>query len=295
MTSSTANWRFERLSANAREAAELASLGAGLSLSAWLTRLIEETCAAEGVAPSGGASTVLDFAPEKNRNLGPAPLVPPAVADAAIVAAPLRRQAANAGATMLPVAALTPANLGTRQSDDTPDALIADLAKHGVRQPLLVRRAAGTADRFEIICGHRRWRAAQRIGLARVPVMLCSYNDGQAILASLSENTPLGDLSPIEEAQAYLDLLTRCAVDVPAIAQASGRDRQHIVRAMRLLGLPALVRQLISGGQLTAEHAYLLLDSPDPAALAEMILGEKLTVEAARQRLSGHPSREARS
>ncbi len=292
MTSSTAEWRFERLSKSAREAAEIASLGAGLSLSAWLARLIEETCASEGVARPSAAPTGLDFAPEKTRTQA-ATLPAPPPADAATLAPP--PQAANVGATMLPVAALTPANLGTRQGEDTPDALVADLGKRGVRQPLLVRRAAGTADRFEIICGHRRWRAAQRIGLARVPAMLCSYDDGQAILASLAENTPLGDLSPIEEAQAYLNLLTRCGVDASAIAQACGRDRQHIVRAVRLLGLPPLVRQLIGGGQLTSEHAYLLLDSPDPAALATTILGEKLSVEAARQRVSATASREVRS
>jgi ParB family transcriptional regulator, chromosome partitioning protein len=293
MTSSTADWRLERLSKGAREAAEIASLGAGLSLSVWLARLIEETCAGEGIARPSAVPTGFDFAPEKPRTQ--AAMAPvPEVAEAP-TSAPPPLQAASVDTTMLPVAALDPANLGTRQGDETPESLVADLAKRGVRQPLLVRRAVGTAGRFEIICGHRRWRAAQRIGLARVPVTLCSYDDGQAILASLAENTPLGDLSPIEEAQAYLNLLTRCAVDAAAIAQACGRDRQHIVRAVRLLGLPPLVRQLVSGGQLTSDHAYLLLDSPDPAALAAMILGEKLSVEATRQRLSMTAGREARS
>jgi ParB family transcriptional regulator, chromosome partitioning protein len=294
MTSSTADWRLERLSKGAREAAEIASLGAGLSLSAWLARLIAETCAREGIERPRVAPADRDFVPEKPRAQAAIAPAPPVVAEAATIAPP-PLQAANIDATMLPVAALDPASLGTRQGEDTPDELVTDLATRGVRQPLLVRRAAGTAGRFEIICGHRRWRAAKRIGLARVPVTLCAYDDGQAILASLGENTPLGDLSPIEEAQAYLNLLTRCAVDAGAIAQACGRDRQHIVRAVRLLGLPPLVRQLISGGQLTSEHAYLLLDSPDPAALAAMILGEKLSVEATRQRLSMTAGREARS
>jgi ParB family chromosome partitioning protein len=293
MTSSTADWRLERLSKGAREAAEIASLGAGLSLSAWLARLIEETCTSEGIARPSLAPARRVFAPEKPRTQAAKASAPPAVAEVATIVPAL--PATSVDATMLPVAALDSANLGTRQGDDTPEALVADLAARGVRQPLLVRRAVGTAGRFEIICGHRRWRAAQRIGLARVPVMLCSYDDAQAILASLGENTPLGDLSPIEEAQAYLNLLTRCAVDAAAIAQACGRDRQYIVRAVRLLGLPPLVRQLVSGGQLTSEHAYLLLDSPDPAALAAMILGEKLSVEATRQRLSMTAGREARS
>jgi ParB family chromosome partitioning protein len=191
-----------------------------------------------------------------------------------------------AGATMLPVAAITPANLGTRRGEDLPEPLLADIATRGVRQPITVRRAAGNPERYEIICGHRRWRAAQRVGLGHIPAMLVTQDDAEAILASLTENLQLGNLSVVDEAQAYLRLLTQCAVDASVVTAAIGRDRKHIVQSMRLLGLPPLVRHLISAGMLSREHAYLLLDAPHPEALADAILAESLTVEAARQRLA---------
>lgn len=310
MTSPAASWQLERLSANARETAEAASVGAGLSLSAWLTRVIVETCAAEGVTPQSAAPIEVEHAepsavekvePNGVERVEPTPQsnadeslpLPLQEAKAAVEALALR-QPAPADVTMLPVDAMAPAKLGTRLGDDAPEALLADIAERGVRQPLLVRRSAGAPERFDIICGHRRWRGAQRAGLARVPATICTHDDGQAILASLAENMKLGDLSPLEEAHAYLQLLTRCAVETAAITAASGRDRPHIIRAMRLLGLPPSVRQLISGGLLSAEHTYLLLDAPNPQALAEAIVAEHLSVEAARQRF-GASSREVRS
>ena len=294
MTSTAAPWRLERLSATARETAEIASLGAGLSLSAWLAQVIGETCAAEGITAHAETPTVIAFAPERSREPD-APSPPRYAPTAPAIVEPLvPRQQPNPSANMIAVAAMGPANLGTRSDSDAPEALVTDIAKRGVRQALLVRRAANGSERFEIICGHRRWRAAQRIGLARVPVTIAELNDAQAVLASLGENIALGDLSALDEAQTYLRLLTRCAVDVAAIAQASGRDRQHVVRAVRLLGLPLPVRQLISSGRLSSEHAYVLLDAANPEALAEAITGEQLSVEAARQRLSAGTRGEAR-
>ncbi len=289
MTSPVAPWRLDRLSDSAREAAELAAIGAGMTLSAWLTRLINDACATEGVAPHENApvetSTVVEFArknPGGAAMTGSTGVLPPA-------------PALDGGATMLAVTALAPANLGTRTGESVPEDLLADIAKRGVRQTLLVRRAAGAGNRFELICGHRRWRAAQRGGIAQVPAKICDYNDGQALLASLSENLPHGDLSAIEEAQAYFRLLTQCAVEISTVAEASGRDRQHIVRRLRLLGLPVRLRQLIAAGSISAEHADLLLDTTNPEGLADAILAERLSVEAAQQRLGVARSKEARA
>src|SRR5579862_1008334 len=134
MTSSPANWRLERLSAAARETAEIASLSAGLSLSAWLTKVIGETSAAEGVTPRNDAATVLEFAPEKNRSADDEPAAPRPIQTASAVVEPLApRQPANPGAAMLSVAAMAPANLGTRSDEATPESLVADIAKRGVR------------------------------------------------------------------------------------------------------------------------------------------------------------------
>jgi ParB family chromosome partitioning protein len=274
MSSSAAFWRLDRMSAGVREAAELASVGAGMPLSAWLTRLINDTAVAEGVS-TRDTSTVIEFA---RKSFDSTVVVPTGESPAPGPGAP-------ASATMLPVAAIAPANLGTRQGETVPESLLADIAKQGVRQALRVRRAAGANDRFELICGHRRWRAAQRGGLAQVPALLCNDDDGQAILASLAENLSGGDLSVIEEAQAYFRLLTQYAVEISAITQASGRERQSIVRRLRLLGLPVRLRQLIAAGSISPEHADLLLDATNPEGLADAILAERLSVETARQRL----------
>jgi ParB/RepB/Spo0J family partition protein len=355
MIAPAAQWQLDRLSTNAREAAEIASLGGGVSLSSWLTRLIGETCAAEGVAPPSEPPKILEFtreirdrapstpprspaapipansftpsamqpAPANAPAIDPAPVAPPQPAAAplifrptpvpaaapmpsptplvAAVSAPRPQAPAStptaaapqtipstwpAGATMLVVASIAAANLGTRRGEDLPEPLLADIATRGVRQPIIVRRAAANPERYEIICGHRRWRAAQRVGLGHIPAIVVTQDDPEAILASLTENLQLGNLSVIDEAQTYLRLLTQCAVDASVVAAAIGRDRKHIVQSMRLLGLPPLVRHLISAGMLSREHAYLLLDAPHPEALADTILAENLTVEAARQRLA---------
>lgn len=439
MTAPAAQWQLDRLSTSAREAAEIASLGAGVSLSSWLTKLISETCSAEGVAPPAEPPKILEFTREirdripstprlqpasmpmpANTSLPPLqppmqpsapqiqpsvmqPSAPPPVAPVEQTAAfhqpiqpphqptiapqpsaapiqptvfrpapaatpapvapaapmpaptplvapisayrpqpmptapiqqapvqqpmPLPPQAVPhapvaplppapvaptsfaapsafaqpaplgpptiaaphpvpAGATMLPVAAMVAANLGTRRGDDMPETLLADIATRGVRQPLIVRRSASNPEQYEIICGHRRWRAAQRVGLAQIPAIVVSQDDATAILASLAENLQQGNLSVVEEAQAYLRLLTQCAIDVSAVTAAIGRDRKHIVQSMRLLGLPPLVRHLIGSGMLSREHAFVLLDAPHPEALADAILAEHLSVDAARQRIA---------
>jgi ParB family transcriptional regulator, chromosome partitioning protein len=307
MTSGAANWRLEALSASTRAAAEIASLGAGVSLSAWLTQLITDTCAREASEAEGPVDDAAEtaespaetaLAPRENV-VAFAPHEGEAEESTAEPAetseTPLfSREAVSAGAVMLPVASMAPANLGSRRGDDIPDALLEDIAKRGVRQPLIVRGTPDAPERYDIVCGHRRWRAAQQAGLARVPAMLSADDDAHAILASLKENLALGDLSPIDEAHAYLRLLTRCATDAAAISQATGRERQHIIRTVRLLGLSARLRQLIAAGSLSAGHADLLLDASNPEALADMILGEHLSPEAARERLDAASTAEAR-
>ncbi|HXR85445.1 MAG TPA: ParB/RepB/Spo0J family partition protein [Stellaceae bacterium] len=327
MNSPAAPWQLDRLSTNARAAAESASRAAGMSLAAWLTKLISDTCAAEGVASLAEPPRILELMREipgralspriqptpaqpmafrapplaiapvtAYRTLGIAPtpaqptmqrtkptLQPQA---AAPVAASSTAQPVPAGATPLSVAALVAADLGTRGGDDVPEPLLADIATRGVRQPVVVRRSASNLAHYEIICGHRRWRAARRAGFAQIPAIVVVQDDATAILASLSENLQLENLSAIDEAQAYLRLLTQCNVDIAAVTAASGRDRTHIVQSMRLLGLPPLVRHLINGGLLSREHAFVLLDAPQPEGLADAIIAEQLSGAAARQRLA---------
>lgn len=321
MTSAAAPWKLDRLSTSAREAAGAAARGAGVSLSTWLTELITETCSAEGVASEAEPLKLLEFprAPRApSPRLQPVPMptapafsivpisayrpqpLPPISLQSAPAEPPLQPEPSTApppvavsadpplaaDATMLAVAVLVAADLGTRRGDDIPDTLLAAIATHGVREPVTVRRSASKPEQYEIVCGHRRWRAAQRIGFAQIPANIVTQDDATAVLASLTENLQHGDLSAIDEAQAYLRLLTQYAIDVSAVTTAIGHDRKHIVRSMRLLGLPPLVRHLIGSGMLSREHAFVLLDAAQPEALADAILTEHLSVEAARQRVA---------
>lgn len=188
---------------------------------------------------------------------------------------------------MLPVAALEPGGCGTRRTDDqVPPDLIMAIATDGLRQPLLVRRRHGSDDRYEIIAGVRRWRAAQRIGLTQVPAIVTDLDDAQSVLASLNENLHRGDLPPLDEARAYLRLLTQFSLNAVEVTKTISRDRQSVVRSMRLLGLPQRVRGLIDAGQISTDHAFLLLGAADAEQLGDMIVKEGLSLEETRRRLN---------
>jgi ParB family chromosome partitioning protein len=234
------------------------------------------------------AQPFASFAPVQPAPVQAAPVQPAAVQPIAaqpVAPAPVPHPL-PAGATMLPITAMVVANLGTRRGDDMPETLLADIATRGVRQPVTVRRSTSNPEHYEIISGHRRWRAAQRVGLAQIPAAVVTQDDATAVLTALAENLQQGNLPVLDEAQAYLRLLTQYAVDVSAVTAAIGRERKHVVQSMRLLGLPPLVRHLIGSGMLSREHAFVLLDAPQPEALADAILAEHLSVEAARQRVA---------
>lgn len=189
--------------------------------------------------------------------------------------------------TILPAAALEPGGCGTRGSDDqVPPDLITAIATDGLRQPLLVRRRRDSDGRYEIIAGARRWRAAQRIGLMQVPAIIADLDDAQSVLASLKENLHRGDLPPLDEARAYLRLLTQFSLSAVDVTKAINRDRQHVVRWMRLLGLPQRVREHIDAGKISTDHALLLLGAANAEQLGDMIVNEGLSQEETRRRLN---------
>jgi ParB family chromosome partitioning protein len=143
------------------------------------------------------------------------------------------------------------------------DELAQSIRSHGVIQPILVRRQG---DRTEIIAGERRWRAAQRAGLLKVPVVYRDTPDDQMLELALIENIQRENLNPIEEAQAYRRLADEFHLSQEAIAAAVGKDRATIANYMRLLKLPAEVRNDLASGALTMGHARALITLPDEAA-----------------------------
>jgi ParB family chromosome partitioning protein len=186
----------------------------------------------------------------------PSPGAAPAADSGA--AAALHAQAPDARPAELDIDLLTPNPRQPRLQMD--DARLEELAQsirtHGVIQPILVRRAV---DRIEIIAGERRWRAAQRAGLLKVPVLYRDVPDERMLEVALIENIQREDLNPIEEAQAYRRLADELHLSQEQIASAVGKDRATVANYMRLLKLPAEVRNDLASGAMSMGHARALV------------------------------------
>jgi len=158
------------------------------------------------------------------------------------------------------------------------EALAQSVKEKGVLQPLLVRPVEGEEAAFELVAGERRWRAAQRAGLHRVPVLVRALGDVEALEIALIENLQREDLSALEEAEAYRRLMREFGRTQAALADVVGRSRSHVANTLRLLGLPEPVRRRLEEGALSAGHARALLAAEDPAALAAEIIRRGLNV-----------------
>jgi ParB family chromosome partitioning protein len=165
------------------------------------------------------------------------------------------------------------------------DADLTDLAQsikeHGIVQPVVVRPAADVAGRYEIIAGERRWRAAQRAGLTEIPVIVREVNDRTALELAIIENVQRTDLNPIEEAMGYQQLIDDHSYTQADLGQVIGKSRSHVANTLRLLKLPDDIRTLLIDGALSAGHARTLVTAPDPAALAQRIVEDGLSVRQA--------------
>jgi ParB family chromosome partitioning protein len=160
------------------------------------------------------------------------------------------------------------------------EELAASIREHGIVEPILVRRdGAG----YRILAGERRWRAAQRAGLKEVPAILRDASDREAFELALVENLQREDLNPIEEAEAYDVLVRDHDLTQEAVAERVGKDRSTVANALRLLKLPADVRDLVKEGQLDMGHARALLGLEGEEAIrktAQRVAREKLSVRA---------------
>jgi len=155
------------------------------------------------------------------------------------------------------------------------------IKQHGVIQPIVVRPVKGVADRYEIIAGERRWRAAQQAGLHEVPIVPLDVSDAQALEIAIIENVQREDLNAMEEALGYHALANDFNHSQDEIAKIVGKSRSHVANMMRLTKLPDSVQALISSGELSAGHARALIGVPDPAAAAKRIVAEGLNVRQA--------------
>ena len=167
-----------------------------------------------------------------------------------------------------------------RFAEDELDALARSIREKGIVQPLLVRPLAEEAADFELVAGERRWRAAQRVGLHEVPVIIRALANSEVIEIALVENLQREDLSALEEAEAYSRLIEEFGRTQASLAEALGKSRSHIANTVRLLSLPPPVRRRLDEGELSAGHARALLAAPDPVALAAEVVRRGLNVRA---------------
>ena len=166
--------------------------------------------------------------------------------------------------------------------------LVASIKEKGVLQPIMARRVG--KDHFEIIAGERRWRAAQVVGLARVPVILKEVKNQESLELALIENLQRHDLNPIDEAEAYQRLADEFELTQQEISQKVGKDRVTVANFLRLLTLCPEVRLMLAQGELSTGHAKALLALTDPVKqkeVAKKITSEKLTVRAAEKLVQG--------
>lgn len=160
------------------------------------------------------------------------------------------------------------------------DELVDSIREKGILQPILVRRVADSADQYEIIAGERRWRAAQKAKLHKVPVVIKDLTDGEMLEVALIENIQRSDLTPIEEARGYERLMSEFSHTQEQLSQLVGKSRSHVANLLRLLMLPNEIQDMLADGRLTMGHARALINADDPLALAKKIVQDNLNVRA---------------
>lgn len=177
------------------------------------------------------------------------------------------------------------------------EGLADSIRTHGIVQPLLVRRQG---DRYELIAGERRWRAARLAGLAKVPVVVKDVPDQDLLEIALIENIQRENLNPIEEAHAYKRLIENVGLTQEALAARVGRDRSYITNYLRLLKLPDDLQQLVVEGRLSTGHARTILGLAHvdlQRKLARQVIDGALSVRATehlvRKAIEGSPAKTA--
>lgn len=184
------------------------------------------------------------------------------------------------GISTLPINEVEPNRDQPRKkfNEDALQELTESIKKHGIIQPLIVQKKG---DYYEIIAGERRWRAAKNAGLDEVPVIIKELPDQEKFEVSLIENIQRENLNPIEEAEAYQQLVEVYGLKQDEIAEKVSKSRTAIANSLRLLKLDKRVRQMVIDDMITTGHARPLLSIEDPDEqfkFAQRIFDEKLSV-----------------
>lgn len=162
------------------------------------------------------------------------------------------------------------------------DAELAELAssirEKGVLQPILLRSVSGRPYMYEIIAGERRFRASKLAGLTEIPALVKNMDDNNAREVALIENVQRENLNPIEEANAYKNLMECCDYELDDVSRLIGKSASYIRNMLRLTSLPESVQTLVEQGELSASHARTIAVADNPTELAHKIIAEKLSV-----------------
>ena len=187
----------------------------------------------------------------------------------------------------IPIDAITPNPRQPRAvfDEEAQGELVASIREIGLLQPVVVRPAA-QQDRYELVMGERRWRAARTAGLERIPAIVRDTGDEALLRDALLENLHRAQLNPLEEAAAYDQLLKDFGCSHDELAQRLGRSRPQVSNTLRLLRLPPGVQRRVAAGVLSAGHARALLgltDADEQERLAHRIVAEGLSVRAVEE------------
>lgn len=187
------------------------------------------------------------------------------------------------GVREIDVAAIAPNPQQPRRqfAEEAIAELAASIEKRGVLQPILVRDLGSGS--FELVAGERRWRAAQRARLHRIPAIVRDFDAATTAEVALIENIQREDLNALEEADAYAQLLQTYGHTQDALAALVGKSRSHVANLLRLRELPEFVRDALRRGEINMGHARAVATAEDPAALTREIIAKGLSVRQAEQ------------
>ena len=161
------------------------------------------------------------------------------------------------------------------------EELTSSIKERGIIQPIIVRKSDNLIDKFEIIAGERRWQAAQKAGLHKVPVVVIEADNLKSLEFAIVENVQRKDLNSIEEAEGYKRLIDEFNYDHEKVAKFIGKSRAHVSNCLRLLSLPQKIIEYIIDEKLSQGHAKILVGIENADLLAEKIISKKLSVRQA--------------
>lgn len=227
------------------------------------------------------------MAPKKALGKGLMALLDEAVKDEVLSAGRSRPSARTSRVEEIPIGLIDP-NPGQprKQFDDLQD-LVASIRERGILQPLLLRRVG---ERYQVIAGERRYRAAKEAGKESVPAVVLDADEQAAFEIALIENIQRRDLTPLEEANAYRTLIERFGLTHEEVAKRVGRDRSTVTNSLRLLELPEETRREIARGNLSAGHAKVLAGLRDQEEIlrwTRRTVSEGLSVRSLERLVTG--------